>query len=119
MQTMRDKIALPVSQIGLGALPTMLDRAAFALLIAVGLCFAIEFRQPLMSLGGMSLTNIEALMALTFAAWLGSRVLAGRMPRVPSMIAAPMIVWLVVLALSTGFAPAYQRQAMLFMGRTI
>lgn len=96
-----------------------LDRAAFALLIAVGLCFAIEFRQPVLSIGGMVLTNIEALMALTFAAWIGARVMASQMPRVPSMLIAPMLAWLAALILSTVFAPAYQRQAVLFLGRTI
>lgn len=100
-------------------LQVMLDRIAFGLLLSVGACFAFEFRQPLLSAAGMKLTNIELLIALTLTAWLGARILTRTLPRTPSIIAAPIGAWLTVLALSTLFAPAYQREALLFFGRTV
>src|SRR5437660_1465008 len=64
-----------------------LDRTAFGLLLALGATFALEVRQPLIRFGVMVLTDVETLIALMLLAWLGARLAARRLPRIPKMLA--------------------------------
>src|SRR5688572_8126587 len=111
---MRDKLALnAAAPPSIAALLVWLDCAAFGLLIVLGVGFAVEFREPVLRVGGLAFTNVEGLMVLVFVAWLGSRLFAGQVPNAPRVLIMPLVVWLLVLALSTIFAPAYQREALL------
>ena len=96
-----------------------LDQGAFGLLVLLAALFAFEQTQPLVRAGLFALTSVELLLALTIFLWFLSRLVAGRLPRIPRELWLPVAIWLVVLLLSTALAPAYQNKALLFMARVL
>src|SRR5262245_20741714 len=87
-------------------LSVFLERLAFALLVALALTFAFEIPFG-SSVAEATLTNVKILDAAVIGCWTLSRLASWRWPRVPRPLALPIVLWVVVLAISTLLAPAY------------
>jgi hypothetical protein len=101
------------------AVGAALDRAAFAALLVLAVGFPFELRQPVMTLGWLVLTSVEAVLALALGLWLMSRLAEARLPSIPKQLWLPTASWLGVLAISTLLAPAFRDEALRFIGRAV
>jgi hypothetical protein len=99
------------------SLATRLEQGAMVALALLGMTFALEVVQPILSLGDIVLTNVEGLVLLTVALWIAALSTAGRWPAVPRTVARPTLAWLAALLVSALLAPDQRVQAVKFVGR--
>ena len=100
--------------------PPALQSAAMGVLMLLALTFGYELVDPLVDLGGfMVMTNVEIVLVLALGLWLLARIATRRWPAVPGPLVAPIVVWLLVLLISTLTAPSHRGEALKFLGRVL
>ena len=96
---------------------TWVERGAWWALLLLGLTFPFEqVRQPLRLPGGITVTNVEAVLLLTLFLW-GVAVLLRRRAAIPRPFAIAVSLWVGVLFLSAGLAPSHRGEALKFASR--
>ena len=76
------------------AVPTALERGAFAVLVLLAVTLALGRGRPVADVYGSAvLTSTSAVLLLAVGLWLVARLAAGRRPRVPRRLAAPAAAW--------------------------
>jgi hypothetical protein len=100
-----------------------IERTAFAALLVLVLCFALEaWRYPI-TIGDFHLSNLEIWQLLVVGLWIVSHALRVQgeqgWRRLPRGLTAAIGLWIVVLGVSTFIAPAHREQAFTFDTRIV
>lgn len=105
------------SRWAIGQLDT-LHRAAYWLLLAVGLFFTVEPRQAVLSVGSLvEFSTVEVLLFLLLGVWGASLLVQGRLPAYPRAIVLPIALFWGSQLLATVVASGEQLTALKFCYR--
>lgn len=98
--------------------PNSIQTVAYLLLLAVGLLFTVEPRQPLLSLGTLiQFSTLEVLLLALLGVWGLSCLVARRLPTYPPLIVVPLALFWGSQLLATIFASAEMLTAVKFCYR--